>query len=76
MKQEKKQNWYVPHPLHQYRENVKELAARAGLRIVDANVVPASQRKDEAEKPPKLTKAKADSALVESQDDGDKKPEA
>ena len=54
--------WYVPHPLHQYKEDAKELARRAGLRIVDANVVPEGERDDAADKPPKLTlKAKAKS---------------
>lgn len=30
--------WYLPGPFHRYEDDVKELAKKAGLRIVDANV--------------------------------------
>lgn len=33
--------WPLAGPFYQYAENVKELAAAARLRIVDANVMPA-----------------------------------
>lgn len=34
----KKPIWYLPGPFFRYVEDVKELAAKAGVRIVDANV--------------------------------------
>lgn len=30
--------WYLPGPFHQYQEDVKALAKKAGLRIIDASV--------------------------------------
>lgn len=50
--------WYIEHPLHRYNEDAKALARAAGLRIVDANVVPKDERENAAEKTPKLTVAK------------------
>lgn len=57
-----RKNWYVPHPLFQYAEDVKAIARKADLCIVDANVVPEDERVDEVEKPPKLKKLGADKA--------------
>lgn len=30
--------WYLPGPFHRYEDDVKAMAKKAGLRIVDANV--------------------------------------
>lgn len=45
--------WYLPGPFHQYREDVKALAKKAGLRIIDANVT--EFRDDEADDTPEVT---------------------
>ncbi|WP_434703077.1 hypothetical protein J3P85_19380 [Pseudomonas sp. Z1-12] len=45
--------WYLPGPFHQYLEDVKALAKKAGLRIIDANVT--ESREDAAEDTPKVT---------------------
>ena len=45
--------WYLPGPFHQYRENVKALAKKSGLRIVDANVT--EDREGEAVDVPEVT---------------------
>lgn len=45
--------WYLPGPFHQYQEDVKALAKKAGLRIIDANVT--DDRGDEAENTPEVT---------------------
>lgn len=44
--------WYLPGPFHRYEDDVKALAKKAGLRIVDANVT--ESRDGEAEKTPKV----------------------
>ncbi|EPL03885.1 hypothetical protein [Pseudomonas sp. CF161] len=43
--------WYLPGPFHRYEDDVKALAKKAGLRIIDANMT--ENRDNEAEKPPK-----------------------
>jgi hypothetical protein len=43
--------WYLPGPFHRYEDDVKALAKKAGLRIIDASVT--DSRDGEAEKPPK-----------------------
>lgn len=43
--------WYLPGPFHRYEDDVKVLAKKAGLRIIDANVT--EGRDNEAERPPK-----------------------
>lgn len=48
--------WLVEHPLHQYNEDVKELARRENLKIIDAKF---DINKDLlADKAPKITKKK------------------
>jgi hypothetical protein len=44
--------WYLPGPFHRYEDDVKAIAKKAGLRIVDANVT--ESREGECEKPPKV----------------------
>lgn len=43
--------WYLPGPFHRYEDDVKALAKKAGLRIIDANVT--ESRDNEVEKAPK-----------------------
>jgi hypothetical protein len=45
--------WYLPGPFHRYEDDVKALAKKAGLIIIDANVT--DSRKGEADKVPKVT---------------------
>ena len=45
--------WLVEHPLHQYTEDVKELARRNSLKIIDAKFEVRSELL--IEKAPKLT---------------------
>lgn len=45
--------WYLPGPFHRYEDDVKAIAKKLGLRIVDANVT--ESRDGECEKPPKVT---------------------
>ncbi|WP_370601191.1 HeH/LEM domain-containing protein [Pseudomonas nitroreducens] len=42
--------WYLPGPFHRYEDDVKALAKKAGLRIVDANMT--ESREGAAEKVP------------------------
>lgn len=44
--------WYLPGPFHRYEDDVKAIAKKAGLIIIDANVT--DSRDDEAEKVPKV----------------------
>lgn len=44
--------WYLPGPFHRYEDDVKAIAKKLGLRIVDANVT--EGRDGECEKPPKV----------------------
>lgn len=43
--------WYLPGPFHRYEDDVKAIAKKEGLIIIDANVT--EDRDGEAEKPPK-----------------------
>ena len=45
--------WYLPGPFHQYQEDVKALAKKAGLRIIDASVT--ASRDGEATDVPAVT---------------------
>ena len=53
-----KKIWLVPHPTSQFNENVKELAADNGLRIIDAKFTKEIHFDFIATDPPKLTKTK------------------
>jgi hypothetical protein len=44
--------WYLPGPFHRYEDDVKAIAKKSGLRIIDANVT--DSREGECEKPPKV----------------------
>jgi cell division protein FtsB len=44
--------WYLPGPFHRYEDDVKAIAKKAGLRIVDANVT--ESRDGECERSPKV----------------------
>lgn len=44
--------WYLPGPFHRYEDDIKAIAKKAGLRIIDANVT--ESREGECEKPPKV----------------------
>ena len=48
----KDKTWYVEFPTYQYNENVKELAKKNGLKIIDAQFDAGDGEKDV----PKLTK--------------------
>jgi hypothetical protein len=52
--------WLVAHPLHQYKEDVKSLARKNDLRIIDAEYKADIDPELVEEKPPKLTKAGSD----------------
>lgn len=43
--------WYLPGPFHRYEDDVKAIAKKAGLIIIDANVT--TDRDGEVEKAPK-----------------------
>lgn len=45
--------WYLPGPYHRYEDDVKALAKKNGLRIIDANVT--ESRTGEADKVPEVT---------------------
>ena len=49
------QIWYVEFPTFQYNEDVKELARKNNLKIIDARFQGDNKQCD---KPPKLTKIK------------------
>ena len=49
------QIWYVEFPTFQYNEDVKELARKNNLKIIDARFQGDNKKCD---KPPKLTKIK------------------
>jgi hypothetical protein len=44
--------WYLPGPFHRYEDDIKAIAKKAGLRIIDANVT--ESRDGECEKAPKV----------------------
>lgn len=62
--------WYLPGPFYRYEQDVKAEAAKAGVRIVDANAT--EDRKGAAKDVPKVTlkpeyraKGKAEAAKAE-----------
>ncbi|WP_350575253.1 hypothetical protein [Pseudomonas sp. HY2-MNA-CIBAN-0224] len=59
--------WYLPGPFYQYQEDVKALAAEAGLRIIDANVT--TDRDGAAENTPEVTLKQAPTPVVLVADD-------
>lgn len=52
--------WLVKHPLSQYNEDVKALARKNDLKIVDAKFKGSIDQKFVADKPPALTVTKAE----------------
>ncbi|MFJ7792324.1 hypothetical protein [Pseudomonas sp. NPDC096950] len=54
--------WYLPGPFHRYEDDVKAIAKKAGLIIIDANVT--DSREGEADKVPKATLKEVPSPLV------------
>lgn len=48
--------WLVPHPTSQFNEDVKRLARKNELTIIDAKFKDQIDSKAVAENPPKLTK--------------------
>ena len=48
MAKQKAPVWYMAGPFTRYNEDVKDLARKAAVRIVDARYVPEDQRKDAA----------------------------
>jgi len=63
--------WYLPGPFHQYQEDVKALAKKSGLRIIDANAT--DGREDEADDTPDVTLKEVEQhqALVAGTDDNE-----
>lgn len=57
--------WYLPGPFHQYQEDVKALAKKAGLRIIDASAT--ASRVGEAKDVPAVTVKQVARSVVESQ---------
>lgn len=47
--------WYLAGPFYRYNENVKELAQRAGLRIIDATVTADRSHAADPDKLPTVT---------------------
>jgi FtsZ-binding cell division protein ZapB len=54
--------WYLPGPFHRYEGDVKAIAKKHGLRIVDANVT--ESRDGECEKAPKVALKELPAPLV------------
>jgi len=54
--------WYLPGPFHQYREDVKALAKKHGLRIIDASIT--ENRDGEADDVPEVTVRQVEPAPV------------
>lgn len=50
--------WYVEFPTYKYKEDVKELARKAGLKIVDAKFQGKNKQCENAPKLTKITKGK------------------
>ncbi|WP_397448136.1 hypothetical protein [Pseudomonas sp. NA-150] len=48
-----KNTWYLAGPFHRYEDDIKAIAKKNGLRIVDANAT--DFREDETENPPEVT---------------------
>ncbi|AWP75701.1 hypothetical protein WLZ19_22420 [Bordetella bronchiseptica] len=71
--------WYLPGPFYRYEQDVKAEAAKAGVRIVDANAT--EDRKGAAKDVPKVTlkpeyrpKGKAEAAKEKESDPQPKYP--
>lgn len=62
----KKNVWYLPGPFHRYEDDVKAIAKKNDLIIIDANVTP--DRDDETDNPPKA-KLKPEYSEAESETD-------
>ena len=58
-KRPQKKIWLVPHPTSQFKEDVKELAAQKGLKIIDARFAGQVPAEAIAKDTPKLTPVKA-----------------
>lgn len=56
---EKKLIWFVEFPTHQYKEDVKALARKADLRIIDAKFKKGFKEEEVAKEVPKITKKSA-----------------
>jgi len=54
--------WYLAGPFHRYQEDLKALAKKNGLRIIDANVT--ESREDQADDVPEVTVRQVDSEPV------------
>jgi len=54
--------WYLPGPFHRYEDDVKAIAKKAGLIIVDANVT--DSREGETESAPEVTLKEVAAPLV------------
>jgi hypothetical protein len=52
-KKKMKKVWYLQGPFTRYNENVKELAEKNGIRIIDSRFT--DSKKDAAEETPKVT---------------------
>lgn len=61
--------WYIEFPTFQYNEDVKALASKAGLKIVDAQFYNEDLA---ADKTPKLTKKKSESKNEDTKKDESK----
>lgn len=61
----KKLIWFVEFPLHQYKEDVKVLARKADLRIIDAKFKKEFKEDEISKEVPKLTKKNAKAASTE-----------
>lgn len=67
--------WYLPGPFFRYEQDVKAEAAKAGVRIIDANVT--DRRDGAAENVPKVTlkpEYRAKGRTEVAQGDGNKPP--
>lgn len=53
---DERQIWLVEHPANQYKEDVKKLARKNDLKIIDAKFAGSIDQEMIAKKPPKLTK--------------------
>lgn len=62
--------WYLPGPFHRYEDDVKAIAKKTGLRIVDANVT--ESRDGECEKAPEVTLKELPAPLVVAVEGDDK----
>jgi len=59
MKHQDKKVWLVEHPLHQFKEDVKALAQRGQLRIIDMKYKNSIRPESLSQEAPKLTRKTA-----------------